>query len=165
MHLHELGIFHGGITPVGKARGRASLNADAWHAQSNILITQDSQACLGDFGIGRKHVHGMQYDRGSGHLRYMPPEQFGCPVYMCEIKGGPSKEGDVYSLAMTSFEVRSSGMNHPTARYHYPITIRSSQGYYHTMTAMRVIRSTVLQPINDHPAQRTEDGCRTPFGM
>jgi len=81
------------------------------NAQNNILITQDGQACLGEFGIiGSFPRFGMKaYELAT--LRYMAPECFSWDV------GGQkpnrhSKKSDVYSLAMSSFSVRSPGVNH-----------------------------------------------------
>jgi hypothetical protein len=59
----------------------------------------------------------------------MAPERF----YEDEMNVS-SMEGDVYSLAMTSFEVCFSIVNCPTIQCNNPITIRSSRGYHHTVT-------------------------------
>jgi hypothetical protein len=62
----------------------------------------------------------------------MAPEQFsGTHINIS------SMEGDVYSLAMTSFEVCFSVVNHPIIQCNNPITIRSSQGYCHMVTVIR----------------------------
>ena len=48
----------------------------------------------------------------------MAPERFplaDLPEYYPPTIDGPSKESDIYSLAMASFTVRSSVVNHPTA--------------------------------------------------
>ena len=112
MHLHGSGILHGNISPVGDVKDQVNPRSDARRVQDNILITQDGQACLGDFAIA------AAFDRYScGYhqqetLRCMAPER---------IKGSkrpvlfpPSKESDVYSFTMASFSVRTSFENHPT---------------------------------------------------
>lgn len=82
-----------------------SPQVDAWYVQSNILITRDGQACLGDFGIAGAFGD-LWYDNLKlGTVRYMAPEQFLGDYILSGPIRGPSKESDVYSLAMTSFAV------------------------------------------------------------
>jgi hypothetical protein len=69
----------------------------------------------------------------------MAPERFSDDLIGALIINAPSKESDIYSLAMTSFEVRSSIVNHPTIRYNRSVVIRSSRGYCHMMTPRSVI--------------------------
>jgi len=85
------------------------------NAQNNILITQDGQACLGEFGIAGAFQRFDFYTYELGTLRYIAPE---CLLSL-ESPRSPkttrtSQEGDVYSLAMTSFSVRSAIVVHPT---------------------------------------------------
>ena len=54
----------------------------------------------------------MAYYHKLGTLRYMAPELF-LEEFARYIIGDPSKEGDVYSFAMTSFEVRSVAVDSP----------------------------------------------------
>jgi serine/threonine protein kinase len=75
MHLHKLDIPHGGITPVGKTKRRVNLHADAWHVQNNILITQDGQACLADFGFAATFTLTAQVCKLET-LRFTAPECF-----------------------------------------------------------------------------------------
>jgi hypothetical protein len=96
-------------------------------------------------------------------IRYMAPEQLSW-----NQTNIVSTEGDVYSLAMTSFEVCFSIVNCPTIQCNNPITIRSSRGYYHTVTIIGARWSLILETVNDHPVQRTRartNGCRTAFGI
>jgi hypothetical protein len=44
----------------------------------------------------------------------MAPERFSHDLIGAPIINAPSKESDIYSLAVTSFEVRSSILNHLT---------------------------------------------------
>ena len=80
-----------------------SLVVNASHIQSNVLITPDGNACLGDFGIGdvfaKFWVDGPRPKLGTA--RYMAPEQF-TPYGRIKFA---SKESDIYSLAITSFTV------------------------------------------------------------
>jgi len=67
-----------------------------------------------------------------GIVRYMAPEllnppQFGLP------NSNPSEESDVYSLAMTAYEVRSSHTAYGH-RLHHHSTIRLLQRSYHLGT-------------------------------
>ena len=80
----------------------------------------------------------------------------------------PSKESDIYSLAMMSFSVRTSFGMHTDIRYDHLVTIRSSQGYCHIEGEVRRMRSPIFAPVNDHPVRQTQtrvDGCGTLFGM
>jgi len=105
MYLRGLGILHGSVTPVGRTREGVDPQADARCPQNNILITQDGQACLGDFGIAGAFGD-LWYDNLKlGTIRYMAPEQFLGEYILSEPIRSPSKESDVYSLAMTSFAV------------------------------------------------------------
>ena len=77
------------------------------HVQGNILITQDGQACLGDFGIIGAFKDLTYHDYKLETIRYMAPER----LSRVPTINSPSKQSDVYSLATTSFEVRSSAAN------------------------------------------------------
>jgi len=77
------------------------------NAQENILITPNGQACLGEFGITGTFLHFDSRDHQLGIIRYIAPE---CdPLgFQAPKRSDPSEESDVYSLALTSFSVRSS---------------------------------------------------------
>jgi serine/threonine protein kinase len=57
----------------------------------------------------------MHYDYNPGTIEHMAPERISRNIGSFWIIDGPSEASDVYSLAMTSFEVRFSVVNHPTA--------------------------------------------------
>jgi serine/threonine protein kinase len=93
----------------------------------------------------------------------MAPEQFSGN----RIKGS-SKESDVYSLAMTSFEVCFSTVSYLTIRYDHPVTIRSSRGYCHTVIVTGKRLPPTLDAVNDPAADGAQVGigsCTTPFGI
>jgi len=120
MHLHGLGILHGSISPVGEVKDQVNPHTDARRVQDNILITRDSQACLGDFGItGTFKVYPHDYLQ-QGTLRYMAPEHFSDQGYHFVVERS-SRETDVYSVAMASFSVCTSFGN---ASYYF---VRSSR--------------------------------------
>jgi len=77
-------------------------------------MTQDGQACLGDFAIaGMFTVRGYSFeDHQPETLRYIAPERISDDI--SSPVAGPTRESDVYSLAMTSFSVCASFANHPT---------------------------------------------------
>ena len=87
---------------------------DAWYVQGNVLINRDGQACLSDFGITGAFRGLTHHDYKLETLRYMAPERLpprSPPEDYLPSISGPSKASDVYSLAMTSFEVCSSAVN------------------------------------------------------
>jgi serine/threonine protein kinase len=98
---------------------RVNLHADAWHVQNNILIAQDGQACLADFGFAagfRSYPRVCKLET----LRFTAPEGFTTMISSIDLidlqyLNYPSKEGDIYSVAMTSFNVRSSAVSCSTA--------------------------------------------------
>jgi serine/threonine protein kinase len=98
---------------------RVTSHVDAWYVKGNILVTRNGQACLADFGIAGAFKGVEDHNHKLGTLRHMAPERFSGDVsgdtVSLPLINGPTKEGDVYSLAMTSFEVRSSAANHPAA--------------------------------------------------
>jgi len=109
MHLHgKLKVSHGSICPVGKTKGWVDPHADAQFIQKNILITEDGQACLGDFAIAGV-LAWCRYDvLQPENLQYMAPERFVNLDHDRPHVVGYSTEADVYSFAMTSFSVCTS---------------------------------------------------------
>ena len=110
-YLHSTGTLHGSINPVREA-GRADALPDQAHFfQRNILIDESGQACLGDFGINYlttdpsidpERILSFKPDA----QRYMAPELLNISEYDPR-NCSPSEASDVYSLAMTAFEVSS----------------------------------------------------------
>ena len=87
-------------------------HVDAWHFQSNILVTREGQACLSDFGIASAFGGLLYHDHTSEAIRYMAPERLLNLQASLRIDG-PSRASDAYSLAMTSFEVCFPIVNYP----------------------------------------------------
>ena len=81
-------------------------HADVRRVQNNILITQDGQACLGDFAIAwlSTWTSYVMYHRPET-LRHMAPERFLNRPHTPPLLERLSKDSDVYSLAMTAFSV------------------------------------------------------------
>ena len=90
------------------------------YVKGNILITREGRTCLGDFGVvgGFGDLPFPRFKLTTA--RYMAPERL-------DLTGGsPSIKSDVYSLAMTSFTVRSSPIVKQTkSRNNPPDFIRS----------------------------------------
>ncbi|KAF9649115.1 kinase-like protein [Thelephora ganbajun] len=103
-YLHGQDISHGCIAP------------------GNILITQDGRACLGDFGIsgGFSDLSFTRFKLGTA--RYMALGQVSL------LNSSPSKQGDVYSLAMTSFTVLTGVLPYDGVRGHYSLKHRIQSG-------------------------------------
>ena len=81
-------------------------------AQNNVLITEDGQACLGEFGISGAFLLPDLNAYELENCRYMAPEFVSWRLYPNPNR--TSKESDVYSLVMTSFSVGFSVVNRPT---------------------------------------------------
>ena len=92
---------------------RGSTSDQAHLLQRNILVDESGQACLGDFGVNSittdpsiirpEHITSSKPDA----LCYMAPELLNFSEY--DPKScNPSEASDIYSLAMTAFEVSSS---------------------------------------------------------
>ena len=113
MYLHGLGILHGNVTPVGKPKERVSRVLKDHNVQDNVFINWAGEACLGEFGIAGAFRPFGPHAYELGTLRYMAPECFLWGSFGGLEASRPSKESDIYSLAMTSFSVRSCVMNIP----------------------------------------------------
>lgn len=70
--------------------------------KSNILVGETGVACLCDFGLSRIKTYStvtqVNPEGVSGTLQWTAPEQL--------INGSTSKQADIYSFAMTMYEVR-----------------------------------------------------------
>ena len=83
---------------------------DPRSVQGNILITEEGNACLGDFGITGIIADPAIIKPGStttskpGVTRYMAPELLD-PGLFGFTHSSPSKESDVYSFAMAAYQV------------------------------------------------------------
>ena len=106
--------------------------------QGNILVADDGTARLGDFGITGAITDPTTVEPGStttskpGVVRYMAPEILNPPQFSLP-NSNPSKESDVYSLAMTAYEVHSSHALH-SGRLHHHFAVRLLQRSYHLGT-------------------------------
>lgn len=84
--------------------------ADIPSLQGNILITEGGTACIGDFGITGIITDPAVVEPAStttskrGVVHYMAPELLN-PSQFLLTNSNPSKETDVYSLAMSAYEV------------------------------------------------------------
>jgi len=102
-YLHSLGIVHSDVNP------------------GNILISEDGAARLGDFGITGVITDPTVVEPGStttskpGVVRYMAPELLN-PSQFNLLNSNPTKESDVYSLAVTAYEVLTGILPYGTAR-------------------------------------------------
>jgi hypothetical protein len=80
--------------------------------QGNILVSEEGRACLADVGLtrvagdlGSTTVTAQQStSSGANTLRWCPPELLD-PERFASKRGGPTKKADMYSMAMTIYEV------------------------------------------------------------
>ena len=87
------------------------LHVNAQRVQNKILVDGDGQPYLKDFGIVGMFTRYPLGCHGQEMLQYMAPERLPV-VYTYGV--APSKESDVYSLAMTAFSVCTPFGNYPT---------------------------------------------------
>ena len=97
-----------------------------------------------------------------GAVRYMAPELLN-PSQFDLANSNPSKESDVYSLAMTAYEVRLSHSAYGH-HWHHRLAVRYSRGSYRTETIGVVSSPSKLWPAIGQPVQQTPDGCGTKYG-
>ena len=126
--------------------------------QENILITEEGDARIGDFGITAIISDPDVVERTNlatsspGVIRYMAPELLN-PKQFGLKRSNPSKETDVYSFAMTSYKVFSSYLvARVTDKCPLPVT-RSSRGSRRMVENRTVLRPFVSCPASDHLAQ------------
>lgn len=102
-YLHSLSIVHSAVNP------------------GNILVDGGGNACLGDVGITGIITDPAVVEPGStttskpGVVRYMSPELLN-PTQFNLQNSNPTKESDVYSLAMTAYEVLTDILPYGNAR-------------------------------------------------
>lgn len=123
------------------------------------MITEKGAACLGDFGITGIITDPAVVERNvvttskPGVTRYMAPELLDPPQFGSK-HSNPSRESDVYSFAMTAYEVPYSSilwlvllMNAPS-----PCT-RSSRETCRMVCGRRVLPPTALCQATGHLAR------------
>ena len=105
--------MHGNITPVRDKihRRQTRTNSPFFRfVQGNILVTEEGNACLGDFGIAAIITDLSVMERDSttttkkGAVHYMAPELLYPPRFGSK-RSNHSKESDVFSFAMSTYEV------------------------------------------------------------
>ena len=103
--------------------------------QGNILIADGGTIHLGDFGVTGVIANPTVMEPDSkimskrGVVRYMAPELLN-PLQFSFLNSNPSKESDVYLLAMTAYEMRSFHIVYGH-RLHHHFVIRLLQRSYH----------------------------------
>ena len=105
--------MHSDVNPVRFGLVLRSRRADVHSVQRNLLIDEEDTVRVGDFGIKGVITDPTVVEPGTattssepGVVRYMAPELIN-PSQFNLMKGNPTKESDVYSLAITTYEVRS----------------------------------------------------------
>lgn len=112
-YVHSLGIVHSDLNPVSTERAFGLSHAPTYFfVQGNVLVDDDGTARLGDFGITAIITDPSVVEPGStttskpGVVRYMAPELLN-PTQFNLANKNPTKESDVYSFALTTYEVGS----------------------------------------------------------
>ena len=88
-----------------------------WSQQANILINQEGNACLADFGLltifsDPKYATASSLSADAGTTRWMSPELLN-PAQFDLPHGQPTKESDCYALGMVILEVLSGQVPFP----------------------------------------------------
>ena len=108
MYLHQKNVVHGDLKGVSLSLIRRNSHSTQTDIQVNILVGPDHKALITDFGISRLVDESLTVSRTRattarqlirGTSRWMAPE--------CLEGARHTKASDVYSFAMTVWEVRS----------------------------------------------------------
>ena len=136
--------------------------ADVRSVQGNILIDKNGIARLGDFGITGVITDPTVIDPGRttssqpGVVRYMAPELLN-PTQFHLQNGNPTKESDVFSFAMTTYEV--SSLYATCGHYLHRMFLTRSLLRYYRMGLLGMVSSSFTSSLAiGHPGQRTPDG-------
>lgn len=81
--------------------------------QGNILVSDDGRACLADIGLTRvagdlnsaSAISHTSTTNGASTVRWCPPELLDPERFGSKRGSGPTKKSDIYSMAMTIYEV------------------------------------------------------------
>ena len=143
--------------------------ADILTVQGNILIDEDGVARLGDFGIAAVISDPTIVEQSgtttsaSGVVRYKAPELL-YPLQFNLKNSNPTKESDIYSFAMVSYEVCSLCTRPVRRRRQVASVIRFLRILYRMGTLLTVSLSSTSWKAIDLPALRKPDGYGTRHG-
>ena len=100
-------LAHGDLKPVRSLTLFA--NGNPHFMQANVLIDDDGRAYLADFGLTRlagdlSSSTTTSTTEGGFSVRWCPPELLD-PERFRSTNSGPTKKSDIYSMAMTIYQV------------------------------------------------------------
>lgn len=116
-YLHSQGVVHGDLKGVCELHAYHTpfITSLTEHAQPNILIDDNNNAVLCDFGLASitadaESAHASTVN-SAGSIRWMAPERLS--IFDGSSEPSPNafrvtKESDMYSLSMVVIEVRTT---------------------------------------------------------
>ena len=140
---------------------RLESRVDVLFVQGNILIDEEGGARLGDFGMTTIMSDPTIVDLISAEgpylssVSYMAPELLN-PFQFNAKNGNPTKESDIYSLAVTIYEVSAPLTAH--GHRQHCLRHRFSQDFRRTGTPATVSSPSTSLPAIDRSARTTPLG-------
>jgi serine/threonine protein kinase len=146
-YMHSLDVVHGDMKAVGYQPPRVTRRELNSLRQSNVLVDSEGRARLTDFGLATA-LHATRTSTttgGAGSLRWMAPELLDPEKYDIPEPDAnrPTKESDVYALAITIWEVSGVGLRACTGPPSHRHKIFNSEFPFSKMRDAKVIASVL----------------------
>jgi serine/threonine protein kinase len=118
-YLHISGVIHGdlrGVCTLSTLGCAIYADFSFLGAESNILISDDHEACIADFGLSKYLDQSPTSTVNRGNIRWLAPELLDQEFPRGDLT--PYNEAtDIYSLAMTTIEIYTSSSPFHHLRY------------------------------------------------
>jgi serine/threonine protein kinase len=99
-YLHSIGIVHGDVRCVSYLTQFANTKL-TWSKQSNVLISDDNEALISDFGLSTYLPKMSASNNLHGSFRWRAPEMHRPEKFNLTIQQAHSLPVDVWSFGMT----------------------------------------------------------------